>query len=449
MGGVRQAGVGGVVPGRAVGRGVVGAVVDEPHDAVGRGSAGQPPGRADDADEGRAFDGQVFLRFGPHRVLRRQQQAGERLAGPVGRGGARVVLPQQFEAAVPAQGQRAVRTERAAVEEVAQDPAARAAGEPRAERCGVEEGADEEGGGGAEPVDEGTPLEQGRPVPADQVHRVVEERVQPVAVPRQELRVGLGAGDAAVPQREEVHRPAVVVVEVPVLAGAPGTVGVPAAARVPALGALHGAVDVRRRVRRADGAEECGDHGPEPQPVVGRHLRAGHAAEPVHGALPDPVRQPVPQPVPGLVQADGDGRRLDPRLRQQRGQRPAARRLRIGAGRQPFGVRGEHVLGELLAGVRRTVGRQEEGAGVPLQAVAVASRTTGRARQVDQGVAGPRVPPDRGQQPVRRPFPVGAGQAGDRRDVPGGRGRAPAVTAGRPAPVRCAVRGAGTGKRGR
>ncbi len=247
------------------------------------------------------------------------------------------------------------------------------------------------------------------------MRRVRQVPAQPGPVPLLEPALREAARDAAVPQRVQVHRPAVVIVEVPGAA-----VGVPAVALVPVLGTADRVVDVRLVPRPADRARERRGDGTEPDPVVVGNPGPGELGEPVEHPRPHRVVQPVPDPRPGLVQRYRDRRGLNLRLVNLVEPRPAARRRRVSAGRDAGRVPVGQSVRVVAARARQPEGREQERAGETLNAVAPRPGATVRSRQADQRVARARVRPHGEQHPVRRRLPVGP--------RPSGIGRQPRVS---------------------
>lgn len=221
---------------------------------------------------------------------------------------------------------------------------------------------------------------------------------QAVAVEGEEAFV---VGEPGVQHRVEVHRPAVVVVELAAVA-----VGVPAVADVPLLDAVEAFVDhpARQLGFVADLLQKAPDRHREQLPVAGPGFGGERVAEPGRRPLSYGVVEAVPEQFPGHAEREGDRRGLHQGLAAVLDARPDAR----DTGREPVRVPRE---GLLVA----TEGGEEQRAGVSLQAVREPARPARAvARQVVQRAVGGRVRLHGRQQRVGGGLPVGAGVAGVR-----------------------------------
>lgn len=201
--------------------------------------------------------------------------------------------------------------------------------------------------------------------------------------------------------RVQVHRPAVVVVELAAVA-----VGVPAVADVPLLDALETALDrgPRRLDLVPDLLQKPADGDREQLPVTGPGFSGQRAPEPLRRPLPHPVIETIPQQRPGQPQSKGDRCGLNERLATVLDTRPHTR----GPGGKPVGVPRKSLLVP-------PKGRQQERTGVSLQAVGqpprpaltITGQVIQRAMLGGVGLHG-------GKQGVGRGLPMGAHIAGVR-----------------------------------
>lgn len=256
------------------------------------------------------------------------------------------------------------------------------------------------------------------PVGAEEMLVGGEELTQPPAMPGHQPRIRPGARDPRPQHRIQVQRPAVVVVELPSVA-----VRVPAVAPVPVLQPGEPRVDLGAAVRGADrGQELLGDHLEEP-PVGVVDVGSDEPAQPVGDPPAYGVVEVVPQPGAGLVQGYRHRRGLHHRLGPVRDRRPPlGAAARIGPGGEPGRVPLDQGRGDPSARARDPEGREQEGAGEPLQPVGQGPGVTGPPGQPVLGQPRRRVRHQPVEQPIGDGFPVGAGPAGEgerRRSVGG------------------------------
>lgn len=241
-------------------------------------------------------------------------------------------------------------------------------------------------------------MEHRRAVTAEQAGVVAEMGLQAAGVQVEQPGVVRQPG---VQHRVEVHRPAVVVVELASVA-----VGVPPVPEIPLLDALQAAVDrgARRLGLVADLLEEAADRHREQLPVAGPGFGRQRVTEPCGGPLPHAVVQPVPQQGPGQPQRERDRGGLDERLAAVLDPGPDAGR----SGGQPPRV----PLQDLLVTAEA---REQQRTGVALQAVGESARAARAvAGEVVQGLVVGGVRGDRGEQGIGGRLPMGAGAAGVR-----------------------------------
>ena len=179
------------------------------------------------------------------------------------------------------------------------------------------------------PVRQRTALVDRRAVGADQVHGVLQEPVQPLAIDASaDPRRAPGVRRHPRPQaRVEVHRPADVVVEV-----LPVAVGVPAVADVPVLDP----VQARRRCRPASTAlrptRGTARRRPGTAASCCRASSSRRTRRATRRLLLRPRRRACPRSTPAIsCSADRDRRRLHHLLRTRRQPRPRLRVVRIRA----------------------------------------------------------------------------------------------------------------------
>ena len=219
------------------------------------------------------------------------------------------------------------------------------------------EGADPEGGGRREPVDEAAALEEGGSVAADEGHGILQEPVK-----RGDVASGAPAREFAGtlharPQHGvEVQRPADVVV-----------VRALVAIREPAVAAHERVVpgevggDVLRRPRATDRAQEGLDDDAEPHPVG---LRVGLVADDGREIGDDALLrervEAVPDPRAGHVEDERDRGRLDLGLRVLVHPHPAVGVLGVDTGGDAARVVGDELVHSFAARARDAEAREQE-----------------------------------------------------------------------------------------
>jgi hypothetical protein len=226
-------------------REVVAAVAGDAHDSVGLGAAGQEPGRGHRGHEVTLLHGSRLLGSRPHRIVRRQEQPDEYLAGPVRGAATGVVLDHRHQLVVPAERQALV-DDRAGVVEVPQCSARQAACLAGRERLRLRHRAQEQRSRDGEAVRERAAVVQGRAVGREEIPVLLEVATETLSVRRGAPGVGPVAVQATPLDGVEVHTPARVVVELLAL-----SVGVPAVGAVPGVDGVESAVDVVLRVSGA------------------------------------------------------------------------------------------------------------------------------------------------------------------------------------------------------